>query len=176
LWLPEQVGSLANSSGTWCLIAVLLALLARRQGSAAAFGAIALATLLIGYVSGAAFRNIPSSRSLIAFWGLAAVLVGPALGLAAHWIKTEKPNYNAVGAGGVCGLLVGEGIYGLVEIADTTYPPYWWAEIIVGAGLLAWVGTRLGGARPVGLAVGVAIVTAFAFVAVYRLNLIGILS
>lgn len=142
LWLPEEVGSLANSSGTWCLLAVALALLARSQRAASAFGVLALGTLLIGYVSGAALRDIPSSRSLIAFWGLAALVVGPFLGLAAHWIKTEKPVYNAVGAGGICGLLIGEGVYGLVEIADSTYPPYWWAEILVGVGLLVWASAR----------------------------------
>ena len=171
-WLPEEVGSLANSAGTWCLIAVLLALLATSQRAAAAFGVLALGTLLIGYVSGAAFRDIPSSRSLVAFWGLAAFVVGPFLGLAAHWIKTEKPIYNAVGAGGICGLLIGEGVYGLVVIADSTYPPYWWAEILVGAGLLIWASARLRRAQLVGLAVGVATVIAVAFLTVYRLNLI----
>lgn len=176
LWLPEEVGSLANSSGTWCLIAVGLAFLARTERAAAAFGALSLMTLLIGYVSGAAFRDFPSSRSLIIFWGFAAIVVGPFLGLAAHWIKTRKPIYDAVGAGGICGLLIGEGIYGLVEIADTTYPPYWWSEIIVGAGLLVWASARLRQPRLVATAIGVAIFIAAAFLAIYRLNLIGFLS
>lgn len=175
LWLPGEVGSLANSSGTWCLIAVLLALLARSSRAASAFGVLALGTLLIGYVSGAALRDIPSSRSLIAFWGVAAVVAGPFLGLAAHWIKTEKPVYNAVGAGGICGLLIGEGVYGLLVIADSTYPPYWWAEILVGVGLLIWASSRLRRAPFIGLAVGVATIIAVVFLGVYRLNLIALL-
>ena len=34
-WLPDELGSLANSSGSWVLVAFLVALLARRPGVAA---------------------------------------------------------------------------------------------------------------------------------------------
>jgi len=81
-WLPEEVGSLANSSGSWCLVAGLLPLLATSQLTAAGCGVLALGTLLAGYVFGAAFRGDPSSMGLIGFWGIAAVLVGPFLGSA----------------------------------------------------------------------------------------------
>lgn len=98
--LPEQVGSLANSSGSWCLIAALLALLATSQLAAAGCGFLSLGTLLAGYIFGAALRGDPSSMGLIGFWGLAAVLVGPFLGLGAHWVKTNRPILNAVGQAG----------------------------------------------------------------------------
>ena len=172
-WLPEEVGSLANSAGTWSLAAFLLALLARNQRSAAVFGVIALVALLVGYVAGAAMRDLSTSRPLIAFWGLVAIAVGPFLGLGAHWLKTEKAVYGALGAGGISGLLVGEGIYGLVEIADSTYPPYWVVEILVGLSLLIWASARrIRRAELVALAVTVTAVTAAAFVLVFRLNLI----
>jgi len=74
------------------------------------------------------------------------------------------------------GVLIGEGIYGLAFIADTTYPPYWWAETFVGALLAAWVVSR----RPnrlqtaaVALAVGT--LTVAAFLVVYSQDLIAVL-
>ena len=62
-WLPDEMGSLANSSGSWSLVAFLLALLARTRGAAAMFGFLALITLLLGYVIGGEFRDIASSSA-----------------------------------------------------------------------------------------------------------------
>lgn len=102
-WLPDRVASLANSSGSWVLIAFLLALLGATPVAAAAFGSLSLLSLLTGYVVGAGVRGYPSSTALLLFWGAA-------------------------------GVLVGEGVYGLLFIADTTYPPYWWGQMVVGCG------------------------------------------
>jgi hypothetical protein len=174
-WLPEQVGSLANSSGSWCLVAVLLALLATRQLIAAVCGAAALASLLVGYVLGAAIRGDQASSSLMTFWILAAIVVGPLLGIAAHWIKSRNPTLGAVGAGGLAGLLIGEGAYGLLYIADSTYPPYWWAEIGVGIALLTWTTTqRLRRASLIAIALGVTLLIAAAFVVVTRQDFVAL--
>lgn len=172
-WLPARVGSLANSTGSWCLIAFLLAFLASRRRVAIVCGALALITLLAGYVLGASVRGDPSSRGLLVFWGLAAVLVGPLLGLGANWVKSGRPTLAALGTGAISGLLVGEGVYGLAYIADTTYPPYWWAEMIVGIALLCWVWMRR--FRRLYLAAFAIVVTsvaAAAFVQVYAQDLI----
>ncbi len=72
-WLPAELGSLANSSGSWTLLAFGLALLAPTRAAAAATGALVLAALLAGYVVGAAIRGDTSSTRLIVFWGLAAL-------------------------------------------------------------------------------------------------------
>ncbi|MDP9234529.1 MAG: DUF6518 family protein [Actinomycetota bacterium] len=174
-WLPQQVGSLANSSGSWCIVAILLALLATRQLAAAVCGAAALASLLVGYVIGAAMRGDQASGGLMAFWILAAIVVGPLLGIAAHWVKSRNPTFSAVGAGGIAGLLIGEGAYGLLYIADSTYPPYWWAEIGVGIALLTWTATqRLRRTSLITLALGVTLLVAAAFVVVTRQDLIGL--
>jgi len=37
-------------------------------------------------------------------------------------------------------ILIGEGIYGLVDIGDSTSPSYWTLSITGGAGLLVYVG------------------------------------
>ncbi len=74
------------------------------------------------------------------------------------------------------GVLVGEGVYGLTFIADTTYAPHWWGETVLGTLLAAWVVSR----RPnrlqtamVSLAVGA--LTAVAFLVVYSQDLVAVL-
>ena len=74
------------------------------------------------------------------------------------------------------GILIGEGVYGLSTIAETTYPPYWQGQIVVGVGILASVAVqRPTQLRRVVVAVACSLLVAAAFVAVYRLNLISIL-
>lgn len=172
-WLPDEAASLANSVGSWSVAAFLLALLAPRLIPAVLTGAVVLLGLLAGYVLGADVRGYPSSSSLILFWGAASVTAGPALGAAAHWVRCGPPVLVAVGVGAVSGVLVGEGIHGLTAIADTTYGPYWWAQIGVGVLVLgASVGLRLRSIRPAALAVAVTGVVAAAFAAIYRLDLL----
>ncbi len=141
-WLPERLGSLANSAGTWALVAFILSLLvAASAPEAAAFGALSLIGLLAGYVVGAHMRDVPSSTTTVSFWVAAALVGGPVLGLSGYWIRYRRDLFAAAGVGIVSGVLIGEGIYGLTQIADTTYPPYWWGEIVVGLILLV-IGAR----------------------------------
>jgi hypothetical protein len=172
-WLPPELGSLANSAGSWVLIAFLLALLANRPGLAAFSGALALFMMLAGYVIAADLRGYESSNALLVFWGTAAVLAGPFVGLAAQWTRSGGPGRVACGAGLIGGLLIGEAVYGLVVIADTTHPPYWWGELVAGVLVLGGVALsrRLEG-RAVLAAVAVAAVVATAFFVVYRMDLI----
>ncbi len=156
-------------------MAFLLALLGTNQRIAAMLGSLTLIALLVGHVLGAEVRGDPSSSSLIAFWGLAAVLAGPVLGLSAHWIKTSHGYLAAVGAGVVSGVLIGEGVYGLSFIADTTYPPYWMGEIVVGLLLLGYVVVRrLRQMKVTAAAVVCSLFVAAAFVGIYSQDLIAL--
>jgi hypothetical protein len=178
-WLPEQVGSLANSSGSWALLAFLLARLAATPAAAAGFGSLSLLALLAGYIAGASMLGYPSSAQLIIFWGVAALLVGPPLGLGAFWVRHRGGRLAALGAGAMSGVLIGEGAYGLAYIADTTYPPYWWGQIVVGLLLqLLIMVRRLPRLRDRALSLGICALTAVAFVAVYSQGstLFGLLS
>ena len=89
-WLPSQMGSLANSTGSWMLAACALSLLAPSARSAAAFGCMSLVGLLAGYVLGAQMLGYPTSRSTVLFWGCAAVIAGPVLGLCAYWVRLGR--------------------------------------------------------------------------------------
>jgi len=176
-WLPQELGSLANSSGSWALVAFGLALLGSDFRVALASGTLGLLTLLGGYVLGAGLRGDSASTSMIVFWGAAGLLVGPLLGLGAYWVRTESGPRAALGIGAMSGVLVGEGVYGLRYIADTTFPPYWWGEILAGFVLLLVVGLRgLRGWRLMALSVGVTVLVAGAFIVVYTQDLLAVLS
>jgi hypothetical protein len=138
-----------------------------------------LLALLAGYIAGASMLGYPSSAQLIIFWGVAALLVGPPLGLGAFWVRHRGGRLAALGAGAMSGVLIGEGAYGLAYIADTTYPPYWWGQIVVGLLLqLLIMVRRLPRLRDRALSLGICALTAVAFVAVYSQGstLFGLLS
>lgn len=172
--LPAQLGSIANSAGSWALVGLTVALLGRNRTASALGGALTLASLLTGYVVTDAWRGLPSSHAMILFWSLAAVVAGPVIGLAAWWLRRGTPAYLAISAGGIAGLLIGEGLYGMTYLAQTTYPSYWLAEVGVGGALLVTTSlVRLRGA-PAVLAVLVASAVTTAFILVYRLDLIAL--
>jgi hypothetical protein len=144
---------------------------------AAVFGAASLLALLGGYVVGSEVRGYASSTAMVVFWTAAAIFAGPLLGVSSHWVKAGPQMLVATGAGALSGVLVGEGVYGLAFVLDTTYPPYWWGEIVVGVFLLLAVARRRSLCiRAVALSVGVAALVAVAFVGVYSQELISLLS
>jgi len=67
----------------------------------------------LGYYAVNELRGFPSSPRAVLVWTVAAVLVGPVLGLAAHWLRTGNVTRAAAGVGVPVGVLVGEGVYGL---------------------------------------------------------------
>lgn len=100
--------------------------------------------------------------------GVAGVTVGPLVGLGAHWLRTRTDTRAALGVGGMAGILVGEGVYGLTVIAETTAPAYWWSSIALGVvRLVAAAALRLRGALPSVLALVTAALIAGAFVVAY---------
>lgn len=167
-WLPDEARSIANSAGSWALVAFLLALLATTAWVAAACGTEALLALLAGYVVTSIVRDFAVSRSMVVFWTIAALAVGPILGLGAHWLRRGPALLASLSLASISGVLIGEGIYGLRYIADTTYPPLWWGEIALGvavlvAGAVLWL---KGIAAGIGAAL-TSLVVAGAFVLVY---------
>ncbi len=68
----------------------------------------------------------------------------------------------------MAGVLIGEGVYGLTVIAETTAPAYWWGSIALGVvGLVAAAALRLRGALPCVLALMTVALIAGAFVLAY---------
>lgn len=133
--LPFGLSPLANSSGAWCLAAFLMATANRRPRLGLLLGFVALATMLAGYDVVSEARGFGAGRSLWLFWGVAALFVGPALGVGAAWVRGANPVRAAAGIGVLSGILVGEGVYGLTIVAETTPAGYWMVQMVVGVGI-----------------------------------------
>ena len=134
--LPFEMASLANSAGAWSLAAFLLCLCNAVPSRGLLLGFLALAGMLAGYFVATELRGFPTGRSLVLFWGVAAIVVGPVLGVGAAWVRGTERRRVAAGAAAIAGILVGEGAYGLTIVAGTTSPVYWALQVVLGLGIV----------------------------------------
>lgn len=170
--LPEVLSPLANSAGSWSLVALLLASLSPRRGFAVAIGVLSLLAMVAGYDLASLLRGFGVSLGGSLFWVTAAVVVGPFLGLGSHALRVRN-RLAPVAVGAMSGVLVGEGAYGLTVIAATTPAGYWTASIVVGVAFLAWaVVRRFPRLLPALAAAGITTLVAASFHTVYSLDLI----
>jgi hypothetical protein len=163
-WLADSASSLANSAGTWSLLAFLVAKRSPKAAVGAGVAAISLAMCELGYAIATEVRGGSNATSTVVFWIVAAFLAGPPLGIAATWSRQSHPLRRGAGFGVMSGVLLGEGAYGLIQISDTTDWRYWAAEIAVSAGIVGWVAFR---ARSVRVINGCLAMTAAAASVVY---------
>jgi hypothetical protein len=139
--LPHGLASMANSVGSWSLIAFLFGMLSPRPWVCAVAGVLSLAAMVLGYDIASVLRGFPLSPGSTAFWLTAAVLAGPVLGWGGNAVRLRS-RLTPLAVGAMSGVLVGEGAYGLLYIADTTSPVYWSCSIAAGAALLGWAAAR----------------------------------
>ena len=85
---------------------------------------------------------IPSATSTVVFWITAALLAGPPLGIAAAWTRSSSQWRIGAGYGVVAGVLIGEAVYGLTQIRDTTEPVYWVLAASCGVAVIVFVAAR----------------------------------
>lgn len=186
--LPAELHSVANSSASWSLVAFLVAMYvvpgppqgltessARRWIGSAIVAMATLWLLLAGYIVASELRGWPVGNSLVLFWGLAGLVVGPVLGVAAHAVRRGALVPSALGTGLVAGVMLGESLYGVTEVAGTTSPVYWSLQAVGALVLLALASRRQARAfAHLRLATATAVVVALAFWSVYRLDLFGL--
>lgn len=164
--LPPEFSSLANSASGWTIpTALLVWLLARGYPEAAIGGALGFIALTIGYTVASAWRGVDFDPLL---WVIVGVAVGPFIGLAAHALR-RSPLHAALGTGLLSGVLVGEAIYGLIVVGDTTSPVYWWITAVLGVALLAATAIRIRRPRLIVLATALTATIAAAFLVAYQL-------
>ncbi|QTX03782.1 DUF6518 family protein [Agromyces archimandritae] len=164
--LPDALASLANSAGGWTIpTAIVVGLLARGRGEAAVGGALAFVALTLGYALASTARGFPFDPLA---WSLIGVVAGPVVGLSAFALR--RPRRRAAGAAILGGILLGEGVYGLTVVSETTSPVWWWIELALGAALALAVALAALGRRRLGdaiLAAGGAVLVAAAFWAAF---------
>ncbi len=164
--LPDALRSFANSASGWTLVTVLLLNWIRvRAAVAALLGATIFVLLTVGYATAARLQDLFYDPTLFALVG---VLVGPFVGVATSRLRAVPPRRPAMGTALLAGIGVGEAVYGLTSIADSTSPVYW---VLIGAAalalLVAMLIRRIREALWMVLAVIGTCVTAGAFVVAY---------
>ncbi|MFE5335158.1 DUF6518 family protein [Isoptericola sp. NPDC056573] len=168
--LPAAVVPVANSASGWTLVSAALvfwwaAATGARTWQAAALGAASFVLLVLGYTFAADLRGFVYRPLLFSVVG---VVVGPIVGVAAAWLR--RPGTRAaLGTALLAGVGVGDGVYGLTTVADTTGATYWVAIGVVAVVLLASMLARsLRGALAVATAVAGTAVVAALFVVAFR--------
>lgn len=130
--LPDALTSFANSASGWTLLTVLLLTGVRvHPAMAALLGAVSFVLLTIGYSVAAELQGLVYDPTL---FGLVGVAAGPFVGVATNWLRAVHSWQVAAGAALLSGIGVGEAVYGLTTVSDTTSPVYW---VLIGAVSLA---------------------------------------
>jgi hypothetical protein len=133
--LPWYAGSLANSAGSWVLVAFFAALGGSRIRLSVGRGVLCMVGLNLGYYITAAARGIPISASAVSFWLVAAAVFGPVVGLAAGWVRHGGSIQIGAGSGILAGFLAGESIYALRYLSHSTTTTYWTIQLLVAVAL-----------------------------------------
>ena len=133
--LPEPWTTLANTSALWGLVPFIVAAGTQARGSRAwLLGAAALLAMVATW---AVLAPEPHSPRVLVLWAVVAIGAGALCGLAGDLAGRRHPLAHRWGLAVMCGLILGEAVYGVVLIGG----PQWWGEGVVGA-LLALGGGR----------------------------------
>ncbi|MBN0040503.1 hypothetical protein JN535_10045 [Cellulosimicrobium cellulans] len=168
--LPDAVAPFANSASGWTLLTTLLVAWAARNprtrtGHAAVLGAASFLLLTLGYAVAADLRGYFYDPTT---FGVVGLVVGPFVGVAAAWLGRTGV-HAALGTAVLAGIGVGESVYGLTTVVETTGATYWVAIGAVALVLLAaMLARRVRGAAPATIAVAGTALAAGAFVVAYR--------
>lgn len=165
-FLPHTLRSLANSSSGWTLVTAVLVFWSRLNTPLATLaGATSFVLLVTGYAIASDWRGYYFNPTT---WIVIGVAAGPFVGAASAWLR--RPGIrSALGAGLLSGIAIGEAIYGLTAIVETTSATYWVATGLVGLALLALIFTRqIREIVPTLALFGMSAVVAFAFNLAYR--------
>jgi hypothetical protein len=168
-YLPRSIAVMANSSGSWTLIAFVAIYLSGLRGArAAVMGAASfLAMDAFFYLVFSLWGEYP--RHLLAFWIGIAIVIGPVVGACASWLRAEGSLLRAAAVAAPSAVLIGEGIYMVLVLPDTTL--YGATSIVVGAAVFAGLcAVRLRTFRTIAVSVGMCALAAALFLAVYGLT------
>jgi hypothetical protein len=142
-YLPDALRPLANAVGPW-FITVLVAVRAGRSRVALSVVLAILGFVLLNVSYGivSQWRGYAYSAGPTNIWNILAVPAGVVAGLAAAWLRSPRALLVAIGAAAPAGILIGEGVYGLTAVLDTTGPVVWILEIICAVAFVTWMCVR----------------------------------
>ena len=125
-YLPDWLRSLSNSMGGWTVLAFLLVWLSgARPRVSAVLGAVSFVTLNAAYGLVSSWRGFYYADPLHSIWTFVGLVAGPVLGLAASHARDGLGLWRLLGIAVPAAVLLGEGSWALLNVADTTSPVYW---------------------------------------------------
>ncbi|MGN6606118.1 MAG: DUF6518 family protein [Jatrophihabitans sp.] len=118
--LPAATNFLANSGAVWAVAAFLLSVMnAPTPVRGAVAGLLSLLGEVLGYYAIASpLRGIATTSSERGLWISAAVVIGPLVGACAHYARHGAGASRAAAPAAVCGIVIGEGMYAVLELAN----------------------------------------------------------
>ncbi|NNC13727.1 hypothetical protein HII28_17825 [Planctomonas sp. JC2975] len=166
-YLPDWLRPLSNSVSGWTLVTALLVSWARvRPGVGVVLGALSFALLVVGYAVISTWRGHYYSPLM---WALIGLVAGPFIGVAASWLR-ENGIRAALGTGLLAGIGIGDAVFGLTVVADTTGVVYWTLAGILGLLLLGgMLFRRIRGTVPILVLIATTVLIAFGYNLALRL-------
>ena len=167
--LPDALSSFANSAGGWTLLTFAIVWAVRTPlWLSAVLGMVSFVLLVEGYRLVSGWRGFDYGEPFTGMFTIIGLLAGPVVGAAAALVRHRRELWRAVGIAPVASVLVGEGVYGLTVVGDTTSPVYWIAQLVIGIvlTLVVIVGARMR-VPLAALTVGLVAAGSAAFVAFY---------
>lgn len=135
-YLPAEITSFANSASGWTALTFLMVWLSRvRPWWGALAGAVAFVLMVEGYRIVSEWRGFGYGRPFQDVFTYIGIVVGPVVGVSASLLRYGTAWWRAVSIVPLAVVLIGEGVYGLTVISETTSPVYWWIVIAAGIGL-----------------------------------------
>ena len=132
--LPEEISPFANSSSGWTMLTFLLIWHSRLPTLwAAVSGAIAFVLMVDGYRIVSEWRGYGYGAPFQDIFTFIGIVVGPVIGVSAALLRYGSPTWKGLSIVPLTSVLIGEGVYGLTVVGDTTSPVYW--SLIIAAGL-----------------------------------------
>lgn len=151
-FLPHGVTSFANSPSGWTALTAVLVFWSRLRAAYAAVAAtVSFVLLVLGYTAASELRGLVYNPLL---WSVIGVIAGSFIGVATAWLRARDIQ-AALGVAMLSGVGIGDAVYGLTVVRETTSPVYW---TLVGVAALAllivMLARRIRGVVPVGVALG----------------------
>jgi hypothetical protein len=171
-FLPDALRPFANSASGWTMLAFPVVWATRaRLPLGTVLGVVALVGLVEGYAVVSNLRGYYYSYTgLFTVIGLVA---GPVVGFAAsltrHGLGSAHHRlWRTLGITPLSAVLVGDGLFGLLHVRETTGTSYWVVALVLGVGFLVLANLRRR-PGPVGTVVSVLVtgLGALAFLTVY---------
>lgn len=169
--LPDALSSFANSAGGWTLLTFAIVWAVRTPlWLSAVLGAVGFVLLVEGYRLVSEWRGYDYGEPFTGMFTIIGVLAGPIVGAAAALVRHPNPLWRGIAIAPVAAVLIGEGVFGLTVVGDTTSPVYWTVQMVIGVALTLLIVLRPRMPVPIAaLTVGLVVAGSLAFIGFYLL-------